>query len=201
LLLALVDGGSDTMLAAAAAELANHLLAGQPWLRDRLKPFVGSTLELRLPLNTVRLTIAPSGELSVSSRDATPDAVAALSPTAAFELLGGRALSSGIALQGDAAFSSAVAGVLRELRWDVEEDLSRVLGDIAAHRLVGAGIAFLAWQRKAAWNVAATAAEYWTEEQPLLATRSAVDRFVHDVDALRDTLERLEKRIDRLTSP
>jgi ubiquinone biosynthesis protein UbiJ len=188
------------MLTAAAAELANHLLAGQPWLRDRLKPFVGSTLELRLPLNAVTLTVAPSGELSVAARDATPDAVATVSPTAAFELLGARGVSRGVELQGDAAFASAVAGVLRELRWDVEEDLSRVLGDFAAHRLVGAGSAFLAWQRRAAWNVAATAAEYWTEEQPLLASRAAVDQFLRDVDALRDTLERLEKRIDRLTS-
>jgi ubiquinone biosynthesis protein UbiJ len=101
-------------------------------------------------------------------------------------------------VQGDAAFAAAVAGVLSELRWDAEEDLSRLVGDIAAHRLAGAVQAFVEWQRNAALSLAATAAEFFTEEQPVLASRAAVDQFIRDVDDLRDALERLEKRFARL---
>ena len=76
-------------------------------------------------------------------------------------------------LSGDTAFAAVVAGVLRELRWDAEEDLSKLIGDIAAHRLVQAGRSFSAWQREAALNLAQGAAEFWTEEQPLLASQQS----------------------------
>ena len=89
--------------------------------------------------------------------------------------------------------------MLGEVRWDAEEDLSRVVGDIAARRLVLAGEAALAWPRRAAANLAATAAEYLTEEQRMLPSRSGIDEFVRQVDTLREAVERLEKRIDRLT--
>jgi ubiquinone biosynthesis protein UbiJ len=42
------------------------------------------------------------------------------------------------------------------------------------------------------------AAEYWTEESPLVATRVKVEDFVAEVSRLRDGIERLEKRLERL---
>jgi ubiquinone biosynthesis accessory factor UbiJ len=42
-------------------------------------------------------------------------------------------------------------------------------------------------------------AEYWTEEQPVVASRAALSGFASEVDALRDDLERLDQRIERLT--
>ena len=50
-------------------------------------------------------------------------------------------------------------------------------------------------------RLAASAAEYWTEESPVIATRVKVEDFVAAVSALRDDVARLEKRIDRLAVP
>jgi ubiquinone biosynthesis protein UbiJ len=86
------------------------------------------------------------------------------------------------------------------VRWDLEEDLSRIVGDVVAHRLTQTGAALLAWHAVAASNLAQSLAEYWTEEQPLIASRAAVREFVEAVDALRDDAQRLEKRIERLSS-
>ena len=86
------------------------------------------------------------------------------------------------------------------MRWDLEEDLSRIVGDVVAHRLTQTGAALLAWHAVAASNLAQSLAEYWTEEQPLIASRAAVREFVEAVDALRDDAQRLEKRIERLSS-
>ena len=58
--------------------------------------------------------------------------------------------------------------------------------------------ALLAWQAKTASNLAQSLAEYWSEERPLVASREAVRGFIQAVDALRDDVERLEKRIERL---
>jgi ubiquinone biosynthesis protein UbiJ len=41
-------------------------------------------------------------------------------------------------------------------------------------------------------------AAYWTEEQPLVAAKPDVERFVREVDTLRDDVARLEKRIEQL---
>ena len=41
-------------------------------------------------------------------------------------------------------------------------------------------------------------AEYATEEAPILASRAKVAAFVEDVSRLRDDVERLAKRVDRL---
>jgi ubiquinone biosynthesis protein UbiJ len=187
------------MLASAAAAVANHLLDGQPWLRERLLPFAGRTLEVRLPVAPFAVTIGPEGRVKPAAADTPPDAVAALTgPPALPDLLLPRGFMRGVELQGDGAFAAAVAGVLEELRWDAEEDLSRLVGDIAARRMVQTGTALLAWPRQAALNLAASAAEYVTEEQRMLASRAAIDAFLSEVDALREAVDRLEKRIDRL---
>jgi ubiquinone biosynthesis protein UbiJ len=88
--------------------------------------------------------------------------------------------------------------VAQNLRWDVEEDLSRVFGDIIAHRLAGAGAAFLRWQRDSVENLARQATAYWTEEQALIASKQDIEHFGRAVDVLRDDVARFEKRLELL---
>ena len=96
--------------------------------------------------------------------------------------------------------AASLSEVARNLRWDVEEDLSRVFGDIAAHRMVETGRKFADWGKQGADNVARSFSEYWTEESPLIAARADVATFSAEVDALRDDLARLEKRVERLSA-
>lgn len=188
------------MLARAAAGLANHLLDGQPWLRERLLPFAGRTLEVRLPTAAFSLTVGSEGQLTPAVSSAQADAIATPDGSAALaDLLAGRGLRRAIALTGDAAFAAALAGVIAELRWDAEEDLSRAIGDIAARRVVLAGEAALAWPRRVAGNLAAATAEYLSEEQRMLATRAGITDLMREIDGLRESVERLEQRIERLS--
>ena len=101
-------------------------------------------------------------------------------------------------VEGDTDFASAISKVAANLRWDIEEDLSRVFGDIAAHRLAESGRAAAEWPRQAAVSMAETMAEFLTEEKHLLVTPLRAAEFVRDVDELRDAAERLDKRIERL---
>jgi ubiquinone biosynthesis protein UbiJ len=105
-----------------------------------------------------------------------------------------------IRIEGDAALAAAFVGVLSNLRWDVEEDLSRVVGDVAARRAVRTGAAFYQWQAQVISNLASSVAEYAIEEQPLLAGRDALRQFAADVDVLREDVDRLGKRIELLIS-
>ncbi|MBK8119690.1 MAG: hypothetical protein IPK39_11305 [Sulfuritalea sp.] len=101
-------------------------------------------------------------------------------------------------IEGSAEFAEALGFVIRNLRWDAEEDLSKIVGDIAARRMVSSTREFAAWQKQAARNFAENLAEYFTEEQPLIAGRIAIADFTADIDRLRDDVARLEKRLQRL---
>jgi len=103
-----------------------------------------------------------------------------------------------VEMTGDAALAEEVSFIARNLSWDAEEDLSRVVGDIAARRIGRAARALDGWARDAAIRTAQGAAEYWTEESPLIASRVKVEGYVREVDELRDAVERLEKRVARL---
>ena len=102
-------------------------------------------------------------------------------------------------VQGNARLAAEVLVLARHLRWDVEEDLSRVVGDVAAHRLAGAARAFAAWHVDAARRLAGALVDYATDEKRAArAARASSKRFAEPSARLRDALARLDKRIERL---
>lgn len=179
----------------------NHLLGAEAWARDKLKPYAGQCLEFRAPpLPALRLDILDSGLLAQAAEDAASNLVVTIGSGALPALVRGEdALMREIAIEGSADLAGTVQYLFRHLRWDFEEDLSRVVGDALAHRMVEQGRRFAAWNREAAGKLAQNLAEYWIEEQPVLARPAAVRQFLSDVDRLRGDLARLEKRIAALT--
>jgi ubiquinone biosynthesis accessory factor UbiJ len=175
----------------------NRLLRQNSWALQRLAPFAGKTLRVESFPLTLLLSVGANGEAVAAPPEATPDVTLRLSPGLLLRLAARDAsVWNDIPVAGDAPFAAALAGIARHLRWDVEEDLSRVFGDIAAHRMVQTGRKLDAWAREGADNLARSFTEYWTEEQPLLARRADVEQFNREVDTLRDDLARLEKRVE-----
>jgi ubiquinone biosynthesis protein UbiJ len=143
------------------------------------------------------LAIADSGEAVASPADHAPDVTLRLTPGVMLRLaVRDAAALNDIAVEGDPQLAAALNAIARNLRWDVEEDLSRVFGDIAAHRMVETGRTLDRWARQGADNLARSFSEYWTQEQPLIASRNDIEQFNREVDALRDDLARLEKRLE-----
>ena len=179
----------------------NHLLGAETWARDKLKPYAGQCVEFRAePLPALRLQILDTGLLGNAVQDAAPNLVVTIGPGALPALVQGEeALMRNIGIEGNADLAGTVQYLFRHLRWDFEEDLSRVFGDALAHRMVEEGGRFAAWNREAAGKLAQNLAEYWTEEQPMLARPTEVRRFLADVSQLRDRLAQLEKRVGTLT--
>ena len=96
-------------------------------------------------------------------------------------------------VQGNAALAAEVLVLARHLRWDVEEELSRVLGDVVAHRLAGAARAFAAWHLDAAQRVTGALVDYATEEKKLLVRRAEFEALAEPLARLRDAIARLDK--------
>jgi ubiquinone biosynthesis protein UbiJ len=190
------------MLSALAAAALNRLLRDAEWARTQLVPFAGCIVRFDVSPLTAAFVVESDGRLAAAPLEGEAAAMVQLSGPTLVRLVWLRDESArrDVCVTGDTALASALTGVLSAMRWDVEEDLSRVIGDVAAHRIAQAGSAFLAWQSRTATNLAQSLAEYWTEEQPVIASRESVRAFVEAVDVLRDDTERLEKRIERLWS-
>ena len=181
------------------AVAVNHLLRSASWARERLRPFAGKTVCFNLAPFAVTLAIRDSGEVDDSPATATADARFKLTPGTVLRVLAAdEGVWQEVQVDGDTALAREILAIAQNLRWDVEEDLSRVVGDIAAHRLVQAGNDLNRWQRQTSDQFARAAAAYWTEEQPLIATRRDVERYLHDVDVLRDDVARAEIRLKNL---
>ncbi len=193
------DAGALAQLPALA--FVNHLLRAQPWARKRLGPFSGKTVLLHALPFAVAATIQDDGTLTAAARQVPPDATLSAAPGVLLRILASDpSAQAEVAATGETALASELAYVARNLRWDLEEDLSRWLGDIPAHRLARAAQQALTWPGGSLSGLARTWLEYWTEEQPVLAKATQIRGFVREVDDLRDRTERLEKRLERLAS-
>jgi ubiquinone biosynthesis protein UbiJ len=184
-----------------AVAVINHLLAREQWARDRLVPFAGQRARFRVaPLPDLVVEIDESG--LVATGTAEDVSLTLTIPPAALPRILARdeAALREVGLDGDAALASTVQFLLQNLRWDVEEDLSRVVGDVVAHRMAGAARAFAAWQRQAAGRLGENVAEYLKDEAGLLMHSYELEAFGREVDEVRDAVERLDKRIQRLNA-
>jgi len=184
--------------AVAFCFVLNRLLSAEPWARLRLAPFAGETVELRAPLlPTLRLRILEGG--TVEPGGAEPGLTMTLKPGLLAALARGEEHAMrAVDVAGDAKLAAEVLVLARHLRWDAEEDLSRLVGDVAAHRLADAGRALAAWHLDAAQRLAAAVADYVTEEKQLLVRRADLAALGDSVARLRDAVARLEKRVERL---
>jgi len=178
----------------------NHLLKGQAWARERLRPFAGKRIRFRLaPLPDLGLVILDSGLVQTAATDVPADLIVNVRPGAVPHLLArDESAMAQVDLAGPVDLASAVQLLFRELTWDVEEDLSKITGDVVAHRVAGAARDFLAWQKDAAIRLSQNVAEYLTEERPVLVAGADAANFRRSLEILSEDCERLERRLERL---
>ena len=186
-------------LDAAAARAANHVLRTSPLAMERLARHAGRTASFAVGPLRVALTVQTTGEVTGAAAGAAHDLEMRIPPSLVPRLAAREeAAWSEVAMEGDLELGREISFIARNLPWDVEEDLSKIVGDVAAHRAVSAARSAHRWGRDAALRLAQGAAEYWTEESPLIASRVKVASFADEVARLNDDLESVAARIERL---
>ncbi len=182
-----------------AAAVINHLLAQEPWAQKALLVHAGKVACIDTGALQLRLKVAADGYV----QDVTADAPAnvtirvKLSDLPLIAANRERAVSY-VKLEGDADFANAISQLSQKLRWDAEDDLSRVVGDVAATRVVAGARSLIEAARSTQRKLTENLAEYFLEEQPMLIRPRMLQDFSSDVVRLRDDLERLSKRIEKL---
>ncbi len=154
-----------------------------------------------LPLK-VRASI-DSGQITLSAAaDETADASVSGTPLSLLALIGSdarvRLRSSPVTINGDAEIAEGFQELLRAARPELEEELSRHIGDVAAHQVGNAIRGITGWGRKSAATFAANVGEYLQEEGRDLVTRTEMNEFLREVDEQRESADRLEARVTRL---
>lgn len=176
----------------------DRLFAQTPGARDVLARQAGHTLALDLVLFRAKLRIDESGILHAAPMD-DAEAVIFLTPDVLLRLPAkGKAAFRDLRTEGDADILSAFNDAFQQLDIDAEAELSRLFGPIAGFRLAETGRAFSGWVKQATEDTARALAEYAVEESPMLASRVDIERFIREVDELRDAAARLEARLDKL---
>lgn len=174
------------------------MLAQNAWAQARLAPYAGKLFQLRLTPALFNFSLDTAG-LVRPAAGGTPDATLIATPSGFLRYLAlePRDLTL-IAIEGDAEFGAALREVLSQLTWEAEEDLSRLFGDVLAHRMAGFASTLFAWRKQAFKSLALGGSEYFTEEQALLAKPRHLAQFTQDVAAVESAVNDLEKRIQKL---
>ena len=112
----------------------------------RLKQHKGQRILARWQAYSVFLSITPAGLLDLADAAAQPDLSIVLADEAPLDIA--RRLMQGekptVQIEGDVQLAAEINWLADHVRWDLEEDLARLLGDVPAHLLAQAAVASVA---------------------------------------------------------
>ncbi|WP_377703028.1 SCP2 domain-containing protein [Pseudoduganella sp. UC29_71] len=187
-----------TPLAPVAATI-NHLLAQEPWARAALRLHAGKVACIAAAPVELRLGVTADGMVEPAPADAAASVTIRLKLSDLPLIAQNRERAfSYVQIEGDAEFANAISQLSKSLRWEAEHDLEKVVGPIAATRLVGGAKAAFEALKTGQRKLAENAAEYFLEENPLLVRPAVTEQFGADVRRLRDDTERFAKRLANL---
>ncbi len=179
----------------------NHLLAQEAWARTALAVHAGKEACIDASTVALRLRVTADGMVEAGNDDAAANVTIRVK-LADLPLIAQnreRAFSY-VKIEGDAEFANTISQLAKGLRWEAEYDLERIVGPIAANRLVDGAKSVFEAARAGQQKLAENVAEYFLEEKPLLIRPAMVEEYAGEVNRLRDDVERTAKRIAKLES-
>ena len=172
--------------------------------RDLCRKLDGAVVAIRVR-DTALATwfIVREEELELATdHDAEPDVLITGSLITLARMAGNSGLSAlrkgELEITGDAHTAERFQRLLALARPDIEEELSSLVGDAAAHQIGEFARGLGDWARDATATMGTNIREYLQEESRDVPSRYEADRFADEVSTLRDDVDRLEARIARL---
>jgi len=100
-----------------------------------------------------------------------------------------------VQIRGDAEIANLYRDLFAAARPDLEEELSRWVGDMPARHLSLLAKSVRTWARRARRTAGENIAEYLQEEGRDLVTKTEMEEFLRGVDAVRESMDRIEARL------
>jgi ubiquinone biosynthesis protein UbiJ len=188
---------------ASAEALLNRCIDASAQAAALARRLEGTTLQIDVDGVTRVRASAHGGRLMLSTgEDSAADAVISGTVPALLRLVKGGASrepgTTAAQIRGDAEIANRYRELFMLARPDPEEELSRWIGDFPARRVSQFAQRALAFARHARRTAGENIAEYLQEESRDLVNRTELEEFLHDVDELRETADRVDARLGRL---
>ena len=190
-------------LACAALEIAlNRYLRLERSALEECAALSGKSIALHLADLGWTFVVEPHpAGVRVLAEGETPPDVRLAAPSlrllqVALRSAGGESgLPAGLEVEGDTELLSRFNALLARVGFDPEELAAKILGDAAAHRVVGGLRELFGWGRHAAQRLTQDTAEYLSEESGDLARSGDIEEWMQGVETLREGADRLEARV------
>eukprot|EP01034_Spumella_vulgaris_P012686 gene12686-16155_t len=115
----------------------NHVLQQEPEAQQRLVRQQGRVVRFQWRFVTMELVATPAGLLDLAPPGSVPELTLSVTDDNPFEIA--RATLRGdkpsVQIVGDVQLAAEVNWLVDHVRWDVEDDLARVIGDVPAHAI------------------------------------------------------------------
>ncbi len=188
----------------ALVRAINHVLEREEWALRDLSNHQGRVIELILPIGSMQWQIQDNSFIALLSEvHPHPDLVLEVDANSFLALsapqgtIKDRAMRA-VKITGDAQLAQLIAKLSNQLRWEYEEDLAKMIGDAPAHFICKQAKRFAQATEKAILDLQGNMVEYLSEEKKVLLHQRDFVSHKMQIQAVRDAVERLEKRISFL---
>jgi len=115
----------------------NHVLQQEPEAQQRLLRQQGRVVRFQWRFVTMELVATPAGLLDLAPAGSVPELTLTITDESPFELARNtlRGGKPSVQIIGDVQLAAEVNWLVDHVRWDVEDDLARLVGDVPAHTI------------------------------------------------------------------
>ena len=185
---------------ASAEAVLNRNISASTRAAAIAKRLEGTSLQVDVDgITRVRTTCFAGRAALLAGDDSPADAVISGSIPALLQMFKGGTPSAqtraSVQIRGDAEIANLYRDLFTAARPDLEEELSRWVGDMPARHLSLLAKSVRTWARRARRTAGENIAEYLQEEGRDLVTKTEMEEFLRGVDGVRESIDRIEARL------
>jgi len=177
----------------------NHLIEQEQWAHDLLLPREGQSISIALPIGDFQIAIQEG--MFVNAGNNNPSSVnLVITQEAIWTFLkeGKSGAMKFVKISGDIDFAADLNRLAADLKWEVEEDLSKLVGDAPARRVVLESQKMVHQTQLAMTDLKGGIRDYLVHEKNILVDSQQMNDFKSQLRLLRDQIDRAEKKVNQL---
>jgi ubiquinone biosynthesis protein UbiJ len=178
----------------------NHLIEQERWAHNLLLPREGQSIAITLPIGDFQIAIQEGMFVNASDSTNLPSVSLTIPQEAIWTFLkeGKSGAMKFVKISGDIDFAADLNRLAADLKWEVEEDLSKLLGDATARRVVLESQKMLHQTQLAMNDLKGGIRDYLVYEKNILVDSQQMSDFKSELRLLRDQIDRAEKKVNLL---
>lgn len=188
-----------------AVDAFNALIRREDWAKKKIRSHTGKFVRLNIAQFSLNLEILPSGEVALSSAEVMPNVTLTIDDEGARTLpqlwrdgADMDTIASLLHVQGEAGLAQLVSDLAKHLRWDVEAELSRLVGPFMASILITAFRQARQVGKKVSEKGIEKAKDFLSQDYHIIIQQPKLQELKTDIQQLSVTVTQLEQRIQKL---